>query len=455
MRVGLPARFAFVLVALLLLAAVIRSGSKREFVRPIPGTAIGGESFANQLDLAARGDTLHVLWHVTFISRSAEPARLLYIRSADGGRHWDGRVVVGKQRGRIFAGATRLHILEGDRLEHSVSVDGGRSWTRLAALPSGPYGARGRDGLCLGDTLLVAYLAPRGDAVDDWQVTKPPGAPRRRSYLDLHVVRWDPSGLVSDQVVAGFPVNWWDPRTFVSIVRDGDRLDVFGGIDDWEEVPESTAYGMVKTHASRGKLIRCRSEDRGAHWETPQELLAGEGRASGPDDVVAVLHDSRLLVGYSGSRLLGPRTPAERESRIRLARFAPDYPEHGSRTLDIVASGKDAVAVWITGRLAGWSWAGFAENPGDALMIGTWWRQTDVFATRISDRGDLRAIADASGRRLTWSRAYASSLRAAILGRTLVCVWAGRSKVGRSHFAYGAPAELFCARVPIDRLPEE
>lgn len=455
MRVALSARVLLLLAALLLLVIAIQSSWQRGFVRAIPGTAIGGESFANQLDLAVRGDTLHVLWRVSFTSSAGRPSRLLYIRSDDGGRHWGRPLTVGRDRGRVFSGATRLHVLEGRRLEHSLSADGGRTWARTAALATAQYGARGCDGMCLGDTLLLAYLCPRGRDGDDWAVIQPPGAPGRQPFFDLHVVRWDPSQRVTEQVVASFPVHWWDPRSFVGLARSGDRLDVLAGVDDRESVPESTGYGVVRTLSSRAKLFLCSSEDRGAHWGAPVELLAGEGEVQGPFGAVAAWRGPELLVGYSGDRLPRPRPPGGPAPRIGFVEFAADYPEHGSRTLDIAASGRDAVAVWITTALAGWSWAGFAENPGDAMMIGMGWRQTDVFAARIPGGSGLKRLGATSGLRLTGPRAHASSLRAAIVDGTLACVWAGRSKVGRSPFAYGAPAELFCARVPVAVLPVE
>jgi hypothetical protein len=410
------------------------------YARPIPHTAVDQKSHIFSLDLGCRGDTLHVIWN-----NGAQPqSQLLHIRSDDRGRRWTRPTVIADGTwARLCVGPGRLHVLEGYRLRHFLSEDGGNSWTYQGELAPSEYGARGCDAVCLEDTLTVAYMAPEEEQQQG------------QNAMTLHLARWTPSSQVSDRVIGTVSVFAWDPLTVVSLARENNDLHLACGIDDFEEVSEMTQSGQTTLHSSRGKLLYWHSEDGGLDWSGPTEVLSADPSdryAGGPGAVAAAAREGQVLVAYSGSLVASPTSSSSRRSKIVPVRIRTEYGEFFNRTLDMSRAQDKIVVASISGRLAGWSWPAFLQNPEDALMIGDHWRQTDIFVSGIAEDDSLGRLGASGGLRLTWPLAYATCVRVCLVEDTLVCVWSGRAKVGRSLFAYGAPPELFCAKAPFSEF---
>lgn len=369
----------------------------------------------HELDLFSEADTVaHVVWvERTGAPGGSRPPRQKYWyqawRRSTG--HWTEPIPIAVDerwdRGvQVTAENGELHAFIGRRLRHFVSDNRGGEWRELAPLTADSLGIVGAfDVVPVARGLVAAYL----------------GRERLRD-LSRRTGVW--SVMISGEST-GTPVRIAaKPRTSnvapcASLVRHGSDLELIYALYEREGGSPPT------------KFFHTSSTDEGRTWSFPDEItrnVEGGGLKGLIEHYRTVKLGKTLMIYYSGGylRAIERGTGGRGEPRVIGGT------RHPTDRVTSAGTGGHHRLVWIDDRYKREDWWRF-EYP--------YWANNDVFSITVSPSDPYGSRSKLI--RLTREMSYTTALGSAPWRDSVMVVWAGRKKVGRSATSYNEPPTLF------------
>lgn len=389
--------------------------------------------------------TLHVTWQAVLNKGTSggSTSKVLYARGEKGGTVWTAPVEIDDRHGRpprIVLTPGRLHIVQEQNFRHSVSQDDGRSWTVEAPLAAGAGKVLGLDVVSRGEGLLLASLSRSTEA---------------GGGLELHVTDWSPSGEGSTRRVATFPASSFqqpNPR----LVQDGDLLHLLCGVNVETRRIVSSGGRSAEEFVVSGRLVYLRSEDGGATWSPPAEVVPPGAAPAGikPLEAVEILVlPGRLQVLFSAFGLSATHS----EDGRAWSPPVPVAPYQVSASEGTYESGSVAAAASPGGGYLAWIDARFRKSDRswlNPLGGAPWsdespfWTNNDVFLLPLAELGNLSSSRPGRPGQVTPPGSFARSLRMRAGPDRVYLLWTGRKQGDKSLPTSGNEPEIVFTTLP-------
>jgi hypothetical protein len=417
----------------------------------VPGSEadVAGDIPALDALVDAQGSR-HLAWVASAPGRATQ---VFYARWDAGAQMWTAPqriadTLTGQDGVRILQTSEGLHVIFDKKLRRLVSRDNGITWHEQE-----PFVTQKQiytdffDAVTVADQIVAVYLTQPRVAYE---------ARERKGNSDqeLYSVRSPVEGRPASALVTRFPGSMFPPL-MPKLVFDSRRLHLLCAI-------------QAERHSGpsiEGKLYYLRSDDAGASWSEPVDMLAaGIGAsASGHGDLqsiqgIEMIADRRvggIKVFYNETNVYATESVDGREwsPPVQINRGARMGPGASYRSKSIGAAIADSGGriVWIDTRhrksdrrwlnpLGGFPWS---DDPD--------WSNNDIMMLPLKAVGAgppaTRSIATAE--RLTPDKSFASVVRVRASADSLLVVWSGRRKVGKRLDTYGEKPRLFYATVPM------
>lgn len=413
----------------------------------IPHLGLGPTDDIDAVDFEVdRDGVLHVAWRAVLQKPSSSGAvyKVLYAQGAGGGAAWTTPVEIEGRRGkppRVALTPGRIHVLQEQDLRHFISGDGGRSWQEAASpLPAGGGRVVGLDVLSHGESLLIAHLV---------RLSEPGGG-----GLELRVARWPAEE--PPRRVATFPGSTFqqpDPR----LVAEGGRLHLLCGINSENRRTVSSGGRTAEEFQVSGRLVHTRSEDAGATWSEPVDVVPDGTVPAGikPLEAVELLPlRGRLHALFSAFGLYASRLEEGRpwSAPVPVAPYAVSASEgtYESGSVSAAAAGGRGYVAWIDARFrkSDRSW----RNPlGGAPWSddSPFWTNNDVFLLPLAELEALSGSRPGRHEQVTPPGSFTRGLRVRAGGPDrFFLLWTGRKQGKKNLAASGQEPEIVFTTVP-------
>lgn len=420
----------------------------------IPDLGLGPTDDIDAVDFQVdRNGVLHVAWRAVIKKPASSGAtyKVLYARGEGGGTTWSPPVEIESRLGkppRIVLTPGRIHIVQENDLRHFVSEDDGRTWKELAShLQVGGGKAVGLDVLSLGEALLLTYLV------------RPAGS--GNAGLNLHVAHWSPTADKWSSRITTFPgSNFQQPAP--RLASEGARLHLLCGLNAENRRTVTSGGTSAEEFVVSGRLLYLRSEDGGATWSTPVEVVPGEtapAEIKTLQSVELLPFQGRIHALFSAFGLYMSHSDDGRRWSVPVpvAPYEVSISEgtHESGSVSAAAAAGRGYVAWIDARyrrsdrrwwnpLGGVPWSD--ESPfrtnNDVFLLP--WAELEALSGPRPGRAD----------RLTPPDTFVRSLRVRVGGPDrLFLLWAGRRAIKKPNASSDRP-EIAFTMVPIVPRPK-
>jgi hypothetical protein len=405
--------------ALSAVLACVPSASKTRGPWILPGSNAAIEEEIPRVSLCTEGDSVaHVIW-VEAEARSTGIGlhRVWYQVWRRSEKGWSKPVLMVTQQGywprhvKIAVERSEVHALIGEKLRHFVATGDGQEWRELPSLVAESQLLRAFDVIPKSGGLVVAYLAR--EHMSD------------RSFRSgVWATRVCGEVVPTPALIATGPSDS-DIAPCASLVGRGDSLNLFYGIY------EPTSAGPPT------KLFHTRTTDGGESWSTPDEVTryAQGGALRGyvqTFEGVEVQHKLLLFYNSWELRAIEQKPDGTWSTPVTVGKSRV-------RTEGAVAAEKSGRGrlIWVDERHRRKDWYRF-DYP--------YWANNDLFSMPLSGFTELAlGRSQSKAGRLTEGLSYTAAVSCASWGDSVIVVWSGRTKVGRSLTSYGEPPVLFWA----------